>query len=606
MGPSSVSKNPDGASLLRRSPKVSNLAGLMHFASDDGTVNNGEKKSAVLPPGASKTTSMASAFEHVAKKTQQFCYSCDQEMRKFFLGDRLSSLETRELVANKARTFVREFLKLHKEIQTICPWGLNVVADNFLPDLHLCVRIKRLLNQQLDLQIQENTTFHVDVGFHYTRSEYCDSIASWGLLTKEERDNLRIKAHNGSVYGDEIYSVNDPYSSRSYIKSNAAGILLLRLQGRVGCCFADDKQKQEKAKVLQECSEIDTIRVVGYHCQDTVLLKKSSYCLALMQYPANMVVKEKDDGVGNQLLFYYQLRLQKLVDQVFNGVKRTCIPQRFPSDASCTNWVFVGRSIQRFVKMHFSSLPVTEAPVQLVLSTNYKAPSAICNGPDEVSKLILSRPYWTLKNEICGVCLGTCSEAEAIDVVSLVCCGHEFHRTCLQAALQQAKKCPLCRIPVGVPRGTMPSGAMHVFHSTSTTCQGHDPGAFILHYSMNGGTQQLYHPNPGIAYGQTQRHAYLPNNAEGRMTLSRLVYAFAHGLTFTVGTSLTTGQSNVITWASIPHKTSTRPGPHGFPDFGYFLNVHEDLDALGVPPVDNICDADRMLCTLGFVGVDQF
>ena len=569
---------------------ASNLAGLMHFPSDDGTVSNGERESAVLSP----------------ERNDGGRYSCDQEMRKFFLGDRLSSLETRELVANKARTFVREYLKLHQEIQTICPWGLNVVANDFLPDVDLCRRIKGLLNQQLALQRQENTTFHVDVGFHYTRSEYCDSIARRGLLTEKERANLHINTHNGSTYGDGIYSVNDPYCSHSYIKSNAAGILLLRLQGRVGSCFANDKQKQEKAKVLQECSEIDTIRVLGYHFHDTVLLKKSSYCLALMQYPANMVVKEKDDGVGNQILFYYQLRLQELVDQVFNGVKRTCIPQPLPSDASCTNWVFVGRLIQRFVKEHFSSPPVSEAPVQLVFRTTYKAPSAICNGPDEVSKLILSKPYGMSKKENCCVCLGTCSYAEAIDLVVLVCCGHEFHRTCLQEALQHAKKCPLCRIPVGVPRGTMPSGAMHVFHSTSTTCQGYDPGAFILHYSMNGGTQQPYHPNPGIAYGQTQRHAYLPDNVDGRRTLSRLVYAFAHGLTFTVGTSLTTGQSNVITWASIHHKTSPRQGPHGFPDFGYFLNVHEDLDALGVPPVDNLCDADRILRMLGFVGVDQF
>jgi len=57
-------------------------------------------------------------------------------------------------------------------------------------------------------------------------------------------------------------------------------------------------------------------------------------------------------------------------------------------------------------------------------------------------------------------------------------------------------------------------------------------------------------------------------------------------LTFTIGTSLSTGQPNRIVWASIHHKTSTSPGPHGYPDTGYFINANEELDALHVPPAD--------------------
>jgi deltex-like protein len=62
-------------------------------------------------------------------------------------------------------------------------------------------------------------------------------------------------------------------------------------------------------------------------------------------------------------------------------------------------------------------------------------------------------------------------------------------------------------------------------------------------------------------------------------------YAFAHGLTFTVGTSLTTGRSNVVTWTSIPHKTSFEgpADPHGFPDDRYLANCNDALDSLGVP-----------------------
>ena len=61
---------------------------------------------------------------------------------------------------------------------------------------------------------------------------------------------------------------------------------------------------------------------------------------------------------------------------------------------------------------------------------------------------------------------------------------------------------------------------------------------------------------------------------------------FSHSilsLTFTVGTSLTTGVPNSCTWASIHHKTSLSRGAHGYPDPNYFRNCNVELDMLGVP-----------------------
>jgi deltex len=89
--------------------------------------------------------------------------------------------------------------------------------------------------------------------------------------------------------------------------------------------------------------------------------------------------------------------------------------------------------------------------------------------------------------------------------------------------------------------------------------------------------------DPGHAFEGATRIAYIPNNVDGRKLLKRLEYAFSHGLTFTIGTSLSSGKVNVVTWASIHHKTSVSHGPHGFPDPGYFYNCNEELDALGVP-----------------------
>lgn len=84
--------------------------------------------------------------------------------------------------------------------------------------------------------------------------------------------------------------------------------------------------------------------------------------------------------------------------------------------------------------------------------------------------------------------------------------------------------------------------------------------------------------------------AFLPDNGEGKELLMRLKYAFMTGLCFMVGTSMTTGAPNCITWSSIHHKSSMNSGAiyHGFPDINYFANCNLELDALGVPKAKDI------------------
>eukprot|EP00542_Grammatophora_oceanica_P017037 CAMPEP_0194045396 /NCGR_PEP_ID=MMETSP0009_2-20130614/16746_1 /TAXON_ID=210454 /ORGANISM="Grammatophora oceanica, Strain CCMP 410" /LENGTH=133 /DNA_ID=CAMNT_0038690241 /DNA_START=250 /DNA_END=651 /DNA_ORIENTATION=+ len=123
---------------------------------------------------------------------------------------------------------------------------------------------------------------------------------------------------------------------------------------------------------------------------------------------------------------------------------------------------------------------------------------------------------------------------------------------------------------------------------TASKCSGYNCNTIQIDYTMQSGTQKEYHPSPGTSFGSTTRTAYLPNNADGQMLLQRLKYAFMHGLTFTVGTSLTNGARNVITWSSIHHKTSLSGGAHGFPDSGYFYNCNDELNAVGVPASDSI------------------
>ena len=164
-------------------------------------------------------------------------------------------------------------------------------------------------------------------------------------------------------------------------------------------------------------------------------------------------------------------------------------------------------------------------------------------------------------------------------------CGHAVHIHCLAQALKFSSRCPVCRFFVNnkKPQGTSPTGTMDIayFPSSSAICDGHR--AIRITYILEGGVQKSYHDNPGKTYRGDRRIAYLPDSQEGQQLLRRLVFAFRHGLTFRVGSSLTTGRTNCITWASIHHKTSCRPGPHGFPDPAYFRNCNAELNSLGVP-----------------------
>eukprot|EP00536_Pseudo-nitzschia_multiseries_P014174 jgi/Psemu1/291301/fgenesh1_pg.665_\ len=191
----------------------------------------------------------------------------------------------------------------------------------------------------------------------------------------------------------------------------------------------------------------------------------------------------------------------------------------------------------------------------------------------------------------CLICLEDMVLTPSASTTSVVClklCKHRFHKVCIIETLKQKHtKCPYCREPIGVkPHGPGPSGRLDIQINASQRCSGfeHDSDAVIaLKYSMPGGTQTAYMENPGHRYDGTIRTAYLPHNEPGRALLKRLKYAFAHGLTFRVGTSLTSGRQNQITWTSIHHKTSLNYGAHGYPDPRYFANCNEALDALRVP-----------------------
>lgn len=185
--------------------------------------------------------------------------------------------------------------------------------------------------------------------------------------------------------------------------------------------------------------------------------------------------------------------------------------------------------------------------------------------------------------EDCPICLEQLTGA----YVQIKGCGHCFHDNCIKDCLTSDPKCPVCRQYVREPQGTCPSGTMQI-QQIHEICPGFESStrSLKIDYSIPEGKQASYHDNPGKKYSGTTRTAFLPNNDDGRQLLTRLKYAWIHGMTFTIGTSLTTGQSDSVVWTSIHHKTSLHGGSYGFPDPSYISRCNQDLTALGVPPAD--------------------
>lgn len=62
-----------------------------------------------------------------------------------------------------------------------------------------------------------------------------------------------------------------------------------------------------------------------------------------------------------------------------------------------------------------------------------------------------------------------------------------------------------------------------------------------------------------------------------------LTLAWKRRLTFTIGTSVTTGEPDVVVWNEIHHKTEVaNTRGHGYPDPNYLSNVMAELARHGV------------------------
>lgn len=180
-------------------------------------------------------------------------------------------------------------------------------------------------------------------------------------------------------------------------------------------------------------------------------------------------------------------------------------------------------------------------------------------------------------------------------VIQLEKCSHMFHKLCLHAMYNSGPKdrhlqCPSCKTIYGEKMGNCPRGDME-YKLIDAECHGYEGcRTYQILYHIQSGVQGPEHPCPGKRFSTRgfPRVGYIPDCDKGRKVLQLLIVAWRRRLTFTIGTSTTTGEDNTVTWNEIHHKTElgSNYSGHGYPDDNYLDNVLMELAIHGITEKD--------------------
>ncbi|XP_064612188.1 LOW QUALITY PROTEIN: E3 ubiquitin-protein ligase DTX1-like [Liolophura sinensis] len=206
------------------------------------------------------------------------------------------------------------------------------------------------------------------------------------------------------------------------------------------------------------------------------------------------------------------------------------------------------------------------------------------------------------KDEDCCICCeklsqasGYCSNGNDCVVYRLERCSHMFHKLCLHEMYECGQKdgsvqCPSCKTIYGEKCGNCPKGEMEYDILPNHLPTFPNCGTIQIKYDIRPGTQGPEHPHPGKRFTARgfPRYGFLPDNEDGRKVLQLLIIAWKRRLTFTIGQSTTTGESDTVTWNEIHHKTElgSNSTGHGYPDPKYIDNVLMELAVQGVTESD--------------------
>ena len=524
--------------------------------------------------------------------------------------------------------FVDRIHDRHKKIKSSpkgAHYGLHEIHPVASDDMYGIA--KRLFELQSVFAAQGKPC-EVTLAYHYTKDRFVEGISQHGLNVGQR-----------GTFGPGIYCGNN---ACAFHKFGPIGFIVAILKGTCKSFSSDfrigAKPDETYNTVIGNKKHISVIGNKKYYDRrliqresdmdfyDEIVLQESSQCVPLIQFNSSLVTIYNSEYSGHDIVLTYHREIERAIDECFNSdiskSQKITKYDLFPALG------LTDTTLQSFPMLHtigpstLPQMPLQNQPQQ-VLSSKNPVPSMQLNpargfannrsslpmlqndvyteiisytAPISFKDLLSSQnkivPITTLdaNYSTCAVCLSDMKLDEKLGMINVPNCQHKFHYDCIMRCAQYSKPCcPICRkLITNEPHGHSPSGTMTMSKSSSIICSGFEGksnGTIIVKYMIERGLQKEYHSNPGVPFAPINRTAYLPHNEEGSKLLKRLKYAFQRGLIFTIGTSITTGRCNCVTWSSIHHKTRAHGGSatHGYPDDTYFANCHGELDALGVP-----------------------
>ena len=455
----------------------------------------------------------------------------------------------------------------------------------------------------------QNKPIHVQLGYHFTRARNIEKIRTDGLLTIEDRlatNNENTK--RSAFFVEGIYVGTNPFA---FTKYGQVGLMVAIVKG------AERKVGRRSKPTVP--STIDT--VIGnktgespYH--DEVILRQSCQVLPLVIFPRKHIVD--GDATFPQTLMSIHKRIQHVLDKYFNSGVQTSMVRAVENPSLQLSLAVRNVNLKhpratgrKQNPPHFSNMqdpPVAQKKLKKAPATAVTTPKLSKKPlqPHLIGQIVFSAPenLTTSKEspfsqlplpgvscpaDECPICL----DDMVCQVVKLNVCTHRFHQACLEQVTSSTDdaQCPVCRCPTKEPKGESPSGSMYVSFSTED-CGGVPPGLgnISILYSISGGIQKAYDPNPGTLFQGFLHTAFVPNNHAGRDLLKRMAYAFRRGLSFRVMIvpSCTTAVASAPSYiAGLPlrgHKSSVNATLESWRDPNFFKLCNEELDALAVPP----------------------
>jgi hypothetical protein len=179
---------------------------------------------------------------------------------------------------------------------------------------------ERLLVKQEEFKAK-GIPSEVDIGYHYTGEASMDDIQTNGLMTREDRIKNKIHvASKGAIFGDGIYTANNP---TSFMKYGRVGLIVARLQGKPVRVPGSLRKNHRTSgnTIIGDKSAKSRWRWPKSDSLHEIVLQSSSQCLPLVRYDRKALRKNRQKRNWDPDAYILDMAdsLKVVLDEIVNG-----------------------------------------------------------------------------------------------------------------------------------------------------------------------------------------------------------------------------------------------------------------------------------------------